>query len=57
MNTFLIYNEKVTESDIDNIDVRSQLERKIQNLELKDLVIAKYDSMTIFFYETTGLKR
>ena len=50
-------NHNLTESDIDNIDVRSQLERQIQNQETKESgwIIDKINSMKISFYKTTEL--
>ena len=47
----------LTESDIDNIDVRSQLEHQIQMQELKDSgwIFDKINSMKISFYKTTEL--
>ena len=32
----IIINQKLTQSDIDNIDIRSQLQRQTQNRELKN---------------------
>ena len=50
-------NHKLTESDIDNIDVRSQLEQQIQNQEMKESgwIFDKINSMKISFYKTTEL--
>ena len=50
-------NNNLTESDIDNIDVRSQLEDQIQMQELKDSgwIFDKINSMKISFYKTTEL--
>ena len=50
-------NNNLTESDIDNIDVRSQLEHQIQMQELKDSgwIFDKVNSMKISFYKTTEL--
>ena len=47
----------LTESDIDNIDVRSQLEHQIQIQELKDSgwIFDKINSMKISFYKTIEL--
>ena len=50
-------NHDLTESDIDNIDVRSQLEHQIQIQETKDSgwIFDKINSMKISFYKTTEL--
>ena len=50
-------NNNLTESDIDNIDIRSQLEHQIQMQELKDSgwIFDKNNSMKISFYKTTEL--
>ena len=50
-------NNNLTESVIDNIDVRSQLEHQIQMQELEDSgwIFDKYNSMKISFYKTTEL--
>ena len=50
-------NNNLTESDIDNIDIRSQLEHQIQMQELKDSgwIFDKINSMKISFYKTTEL--
>ena len=50
-------NNNLTESDIDNIDVRSQLEHQIQMQELKNSgwIFDKINSMKISFYKTTEL--
>ena len=50
-------NHNLTESDIDNIDVRSQLEHQIQIQETKDFgwIFDKINSMKISFYKTTEL--
>ena len=50
-------NHNLTESDIDNIDVRSQLEHQIQIQETKESgwIFDKINSMKISFYETTVL--
>ena len=47
----------LTESDIDNIDVRSQLEHQIQVQETKESgwIFDKINSMKISFYKTTEL--
>ena len=47
----------LTESDIDNIDVRSQLEQQIQIQETKESgwIFDKINSMKISFYKTTEL--
>ena len=50
-------NNNLTESDIDNIDFRSQLVHQIQMQELKDSgwIFDKVNSMKISFYKTTEL--
>ena len=50
-------NNNLTKSDIDNIDVRSQLEHQIQMQELKDSgwIFDKINSMKISYYKTTEL--
>ena len=50
-------NNNLTESDIDNIDIRSQLEHQIQMQELKGSgrIFDKINSMKISFYKTTEL--
>ena len=50
-------NHNLTESDIDNIDVRSQLEHQIQIQETKESgwIFDKLNSMKISFYKTTEL--
>ena len=50
-------NHNLTESDIDNIDVRSQLEHQIQNEEMEESgwIFDKINSMTISFYKTGDL--
>ena len=50
-------NHNLTESDIDNIDVRSQLEQQIQNQEMKESgwIFDKINSMKISFFKTTEL--
>ena len=50
-------NHNITESDIDNIDVRSQLEHQIQNQETKESgwIFDKINSMKISFYKTVEL--
>ena len=50
-------NHNVTESDIDNTDVRSRLEHQIQNQEMKDSgwIFDKINSMKISFYKTGEL--
>ena len=50
-------NHNLTESDIDNIDVRSQLEHQIQNQEMKESgwIFDKINSMKISFYKSTEL--
>ena len=48
-------NKNLTESDIDNIDVRSQIKQQIQNQEVKDSDwrFDKVTSMTVYFFWTT----
>ena len=50
-------NHNLTESDIDNFDVRSQLEHQIQIQEAKECgwIFDKYNSMKISFYKTEEL--
>ena len=50
-------NHNLTESDIDNIDVRSQLEHQIQIQETKESgwIFDKINSMKISFYKTVEL--
>ena len=50
-------NNNLTESDIDNIDVRSQLQHQIQIQETKESgwIFDKINSMKISFYKTTEL--
>ena len=50
-------NHNLTESDIDNIDVTSQLEHQIQNQEMKESgwIFDKIHSMKISFYKTVEL--
>ena len=50
-------NNNLTESDIDNIDIRSQLEHQIQMQELKDSgwIFDKINSMKISFYKTSEM--
>ena len=50
-------NNNLTESDIDNIDVRSQLEHQIQIQEMNESgwIFDKINSMKISFYKTTEL--
>ena len=50
-------NHNLTESDIDNIDVRSQLEHQIQIRETKESgwIFDKINSMKISFYKTVEL--
>ena len=50
-------NNNLTESGIDNIDIRSQLEHQIQMQELKDSgwIFDKINSMKKSFYKTTEL--
>ena len=48
------YNHNLTETDIDSIDIKSQLEHPIQQPEMKDsgLRFDKINSMIICFYRT-----
>ena len=50
-------NNNLTESDIDNIDIRSQLEQQIQNQETKESawIFDKINSIKLSFYKTTEL--
>ena len=50
-------NHNLTQTDIDNIDVKSPLEHQIQQPEMKDSGwrFDKINSMTIYFYKTTEL--
>ena len=50
-------NNNLTESDIDNIDIRSQIEHQIQIQETKESgwIFDKINSMKISFYKTTEL--
>ena len=50
-------NYNITQSDIDNIDIKSPLEHQIQKQEMKDSGwrFDKITSMTIYFYETTEM--
>ena len=50
-------NNNLTESDIDNIDIRSQIEHQIQIQEIKESgwIFDKINSMKISFYKTTEL--
>ena len=50
-------NHSLTESGIDNIDVRSQLEHHLQNQEMKEsgLIFDKVNSMKISFYKAGEL--
>ena len=47
-------NYNITQSDIDNIDIKSPLEHQIQKQEMKDsgCRFDKINSMTIYFYKT-----
>ena len=47
-------NQNLTQSDLDNIDVKSPLELQIQQQELKDSGwrFDKINSMTLYFYQT-----
>ena len=53
----LKFNHKITESDIDNFDVRSQLEHQIQMQETKESgwIFEELNSMKITFYKTEEL--
>ena len=53
----LTINYNLTKSDIDNIDVRSQLQRQIQNQEIKESrwILDKISSMKLSFYKSTEL--
>ena len=53
----LKFNHNLTKSDIDNIDIRSQLEHQIQIQETKESgwIFDKINSMKISFYKTTEL--
>ena len=50
-------NNNLTESDIDNIDIRSQIEHQIQIQETKESgwIFDKINSLKISFYKTTDL--
>ena len=50
-------NYNITQSDIDNIDIKSPLEHQIQQQEMKDSGwrFDKINSMTVYFYETTQM--
>ena len=50
-------NQNLTETDINNIDVKSPLEHQIQQQEMKDFgwPFDKLNSMTIYFYKTGEL--
>ena len=50
-------NHNLTETDIDNIDVRSQLQHQIQNQEMKESGwnFDKINSMKILFYKTGNI--
>ena len=50
-------NHNLTESDIDNVDIRSQLEHQIQIQETKESgwIFDKINSMKISFYKTTQI--
>ena len=51
------FNNNLTESDIDNIDIRSQIEHQIQIQETKESgwIFDEINSMKISFYKTTEL--
>ena len=50
-------NHKLTQTDIDNIDVKSPLEHQIQQQEMKDSAwkFDKISSLTVYFYKTNEL--
>ena len=50
----LNFNQKLTESDLDNIDIKSPMEYQIQQQEMKDSGrrFHKINSMTLYFYQT-----
>ena len=50
-------NHNLTESDLDNFDVKSPLERQIQQQEVKDSGwrFDKINSMTVYFYKTVEM--
>ena len=50
----LNFYHKLTETDINNIDIKSHLEHQIQQQEMKDSgwIFDKIMSMTIYFYQT-----
>ena len=52
-------NQKLTQSDFDNINITFPLERQIQQQEMKDSGwrFDKINSMTISFYKTNGMNR
>ena len=51
---FLNINHNLTQTDLDNIDIKSPLEHQIQQQEMKDSGwrFDKINSMTIYFYQT-----
>ena len=51
------FNHNLTETDIDNIDVKSPLEYQIQQQEMKDSGwrFGKINTMTMFFYKASEL--
>ena len=51
------FNQKLTEIDLDNIDIKSQLEQQIQKQEKKDSGrrFDKIKSRTLNFYKTTKI--
>ena len=59
MNYYLNINNKLTETDTDNIDVKSQLEHQIPIQETKESgwIFDKSNSMKIRFYKTGELNR
>ena len=54
---WLNFDKSLTESDIEKIDVRSQIQQQIQNQQTKDsgCRFDKLNSMTICFLKTTEL--
>ena len=54
---YLKFNHNLTKSDIDNIDVRSQLKHQIQSQENQESgwIFEKINSMKVSFYKSTEL--
>ena len=52
---FLNINHNITECDVENVDVKSQLEHQIQETKISGWVFDKGNSMKIKFYETVEL--